>query len=87
MLADILISVTLGRLLYQGRTGFRDTDSVITRLIRLTVQAAAVPTVAAAIKLALIYTNHDNKHLVFCVVLPRLYSNVCNFYSHRIAVN
>ena len=76
MLADILISVTLARILWAGRTGFRDTDSVIMRLIRLTIEAAAVPTIAAAIKLGLIYTAHDNKHLIFCVILGRLYANV-----------
>ena len=47
------------------------------RLIRLSVEAAAVPVIAASIKLALIYAYEDNRHLVFCVLLGRLYSNVC----------
>lgn len=46
------------------------------RLVRLTIEAAAAPVIAASFKLALIYSYHDNRHLVFCVVLGRLYSNV-----------
>lgn len=77
MLADILISATTVRILWNSKTGFKDTDSVVARLMRLSIEAAAVPTIIASIKLGLIYTARDNKHLVFCVVLARLYSNVC----------
>ncbi|KAF8324012.1 hypothetical protein DL93DRAFT_2049232, partial [Clavulina sp. PMI_390] len=77
IIADILICGTLVRILWQSQTGFKDTDSVVLRLIRLSVESAAVPVLCAAIKLALIYSYHDNRHLVFCVVLGRLYSNVC----------
>ncbi|KAF8301476.1 hypothetical protein DL93DRAFT_502485 [Clavulina sp. PMI_390] len=75
ILADILICVTLVRILWQSQTGFKDTDSVVLRLIRLSIESAAVPVFCAAIKLALIYSYQDNRHLVFCVVLGRLYSN------------
>lgn len=64
------------RILWKSQTGFKDTDSVVMRLIRLSVEAAAVPVIAASIKLALIYSFEDNRHLVFCVLLGRLYSNV-----------
>ena len=76
IIADILTSATLVRILWKSQTGFKDTDGVVFRLIRLTIEAAAVPVIAASIKLALIYSYHDNRHLVFCVVLGRLYSNV-----------
>ncbi|KAF8309125.1 hypothetical protein DL93DRAFT_2046483, partial [Clavulina sp. PMI_390] len=73
--ADVLISATLVHILWGSQTGFKDTDGVVMRLIRLTIEAAAVPSICAAVKLALIYSYHDNRHLIFCVVLGRLYSN------------
>lgn len=76
IIADVLTSGTLVRILWKSQTGFKDTDGVVFRLIRLTIEAAAVPVIAASVKLGLIYSYHDNKHLVFCVVLGRLYSNV-----------
>lgn len=75
IIADILICATLVRILWQSQTGFKDTDGVVLRLIRLSVESAAVPVIAATIKLALIYSYEDNRHLVFCVLLGRLYSN------------
>ena len=54
-------------------------DSVILRLIRLSIEAAVVPVVAASIKLALVYSFDDNQQLMLCVLLARLYSNVWNF--------
>jgi hypothetical protein len=47
------------------------------RLIRLSVEAAAVPVIVASVKLALVYSCNDNRHLFFCVLLGRLYANVC----------
>ncbi|KAF8338725.1 uncharacterized protein EI90DRAFT_2404687 [Cantharellus anzutake] len=76
ILADILISSTIVRILWRSKTGFKDTDSVVARLMRLSIEAAAVPTISATIKLIFIYTRHDNVHLVICMLLPRLYSNV-----------
>lgn len=77
IIADLLICGTLVRILWKSQTGFKDTDSVVMRLIRLSIEAAAVPVIAASIKVSLIYSYEDNRHLVFCVLLGRLYSNVC----------
>ena len=59
IIADVLICATLVRILWQSQTGFKDTDGVVLRLIRLSVESAAVPVIAASIKLALIYSYED----------------------------
>ncbi|EGO23892.1 hypothetical protein SERLADRAFT_450188 [Serpula lacrymans var. lacrymans S7.9] len=72
---DILITTSLVWHLNNHKTGFRDTDDVINRIIRLTVQTGFVTAVWAVVDLVIFLTISTGIHLIFNVPLSKLYTN------------
>jgi len=54
---------------------FTLTNRLMMRLVRIVVETAIITIIAAALKMYLIFSRRDNMHLLFCLLLPRLYSN------------
>lgn len=85
MLADVLITGSLIFILHTSSQAsirvFDPSHPLVKRLIAISIETALPTTIVAGAKLILIYTAHDNKHLVFCIVLTRLYSNVSNLVN------
>ncbi|KDN42715.1 hypothetical protein K437DRAFT_157346 [Tilletiaria anomala UBC 951] len=74
-LADLTITVSLIYTLRQSRTGFKATDDLITRLIRITLQTGLLTTTFAIIDLILFLASPTTLHLVFNLPLAKLYIN------------
>ncbi|EMD40064.1 hypothetical protein CERSUDRAFT_112279 [Gelatoporia subvermispora B] len=74
-LADIAIATILVLYLSRRRTGFAQTDHVINRIIRLTVQTGLITTVFTITDLILFVTFPTGLHLIFNLALSKLYSN------------
>ncbi|TFK46126.1 hypothetical protein OE88DRAFT_1739752 [Heliocybe sulcata] len=75
VIVDSLITGTLCLYLRGSRTGFSQTDHLITRLIKLTVQTGMVTTVWTIIDLSLYLAMSQPVHLIFNLPLPKLYTN------------
>jgi len=73
--ADFFVCATLVYYLMKAPKGFALTNRIIVRLVRISIETALVTIVAAAVKLYLIFSRSDNMHLLFCLLLARLYSN------------
>ncbi|ETW75679.1 hypothetical protein HETIRDRAFT_106358 [Heterobasidion irregulare TC 32-1] len=73
--ADTLISGVLVTYLRRHRTGFPDTDDVVNKLIRLTVQTGAITSIWAIADLAVYLGDPTAHHLIFNLALAKLYSN------------
>jgi len=74
-LADVAIATILVLYLKRHRTGFTQTDHVINRIIRLTVQTGLVTTVFTVTDLILFVSLPTGLHLIFNLALSKLYSN------------
>ncbi|KDQ52344.1 hypothetical protein JAAARDRAFT_40237 [Jaapia argillacea MUCL 33604] len=73
---DLSITVLLFINLSQRRTGFRRTDSVITRLIRSAVETAAFGSFFCIMDLITFTTlQNTNFHLIFALPMGRIYTN------------
>jgi len=73
--ADFFVCVTLVYYFLKVPTGFKVTNRIVIRLVRIAIETALVTIVAAVVKLFLIFTKSDNMHLLICLLLARLYSN------------
>ncbi|KAL0580660.1 hypothetical protein V5O48_001390 [Marasmius crinis-equi] len=73
--SDILITVILVWHLRSHKTGFRASDDVVDRIIRLTVQTGFVTAVCAIIDLVLFLIDPTGLHLIFNFPLSKLYTN------------
>ncbi|KAK7051596.1 hypothetical protein VNI00_004575, partial [Paramarasmius palmivorus] len=73
--ADIVITSALVFHLRKFRTGIRDTDSHIDRIIRLTVPTGMLTAICAMTDLLVFVTGSDGTHLIFNCILPKLYTN------------
>ncbi|KDR69702.1 hypothetical protein GALMADRAFT_77361 [Galerina marginata CBS 339.88] len=71
-LADVLITVILVTHL---RTGMKQTDLLIDRIIRITIQTGMITAVVAALDLFLYLFDPTGLHLIFNYMLCKLYSN------------
>ncbi|OCH88470.1 hypothetical protein OBBRIDRAFT_780090 [Obba rivulosa] len=74
-LADIAIAATLVLYLRRRRTGFTQTDHVVNRIIRLTVQTGLITTVFTITDVILFVVSPTGLHLIFNLSLSKLYSN------------
>jgi len=73
--ADFVCCTTLIYYFTATKVRFTLTRRLMMRLVRIVVETAIVTIVAAGIKMFLIFSRHDNMHLLLCLLLPRLYSN------------
>ncbi|KAG8706358.1 hypothetical protein FRC08_001116 [Ceratobasidium sp. 394] len=74
-LTDTLITCALTWYLLTHRTGFPETDDIITRLVRMTVQTGLITTLWATVDLIIFLTVANNLHLFFQLPLCKLYTN------------
>ncbi|KAA1469914.1 hypothetical protein DENSPDRAFT_651043 [Dentipellis sp. KUC8613] len=74
-LVDSTITAILVWYLRQHKTGFRGSDDVLDRIIRITVQTGLVTSIWAIIDLGLFLGSSSGLHLAFNFPLSKLYSN------------
>ncbi|PVG01201.1 hypothetical protein CPB86DRAFT_119302 [Serendipita vermifera] len=75
-LCDLVISATIVTFLLIKISGFKPTDNVVTKVIKMTVEIGAITTSAASADLILfLLFPGNNLHLIFCIPLAKLYSN------------
>ncbi|KAH8111605.1 hypothetical protein DFH11DRAFT_1512845 [Phellopilus nigrolimitatus] len=73
---DMSITVLLMYYLNKSRTGFERTDSVISRICRVTVEAAVPVTFLCLLDLIFLTTTpNNNLHYMFALPVGRLYTN------------
>lgn len=71
-----LTSIGITQQLARASTGFRKTDRLVTRLIRITVETAMVTTTTAIVGLILyLVYKKNNLHMIPALALAKLYSN------------
>ncbi|KAG9091160.1 hypothetical protein FS749_016748 [Ceratobasidium sp. UAMH 11750] len=74
-LTDTFITCALSWHLLTNRTGFPETDDIITRVVRMTVQTALITTLWATVNLIFFVAVPNNLHLFFQLSLGKLYIN------------
>lgn len=73
---DLLIAGSMTYHLYWSQTSFKQTNAMLTRLIRLTVETGAICAAFAVADLGLfIHFKYNNLHLPMCMALAELYAN------------
>ncbi|KAF9491726.1 hypothetical protein BDN71DRAFT_1452425 [Pleurotus eryngii] len=76
-IADALITSTLVYSLYKRKTGFKDTDSVIERVIRFTIQTGLITALFAILDVVFFLVSpHTTLNFIWDLALGKLYSNV-----------
>ncbi|CAG7850922.1 SubName: Full=Uncharacterized protein {ECO:0000313/EMBL:CCA72022.1} [Serendipita indica DSM 11827] len=75
-LCDLMISTTIVAYLMIQLAAFKPKDTVVSRVIQMTVTTSLLTTsfASADLVLFLLYPN-NNLHLIFCIPLAKLYSN------------
>ncbi|KAJ3559307.1 hypothetical protein NP233_g11298 [Leucocoprinus birnbaumii] len=66
--ADIVIT-------HSQKTGFRRSDMIVDRIIRVTVQTGLITSIVAIANIAIFVSDATGTHLIFNVMLSKLYSN------------
>ncbi|KAI0809038.1 hypothetical protein BC629DRAFT_1437276 [Irpex lacteus] len=74
-ICDILITASLTWHLRRHKTGFSGTDDLLNRIIRLTVQNGLITAVWASADLIAYLASTSGLHLLFNIVLAKLYTN------------
>jgi hypothetical protein len=74
-IADAIITASLIITLHKARTGFSQTDDIISKLIRGTLQTGLLTASFAVIDLILFLASPTTLHLVFNLPLAKLYVN------------
>ncbi|KAJ7465742.1 hypothetical protein B0H11DRAFT_2049135 [Mycena galericulata] len=73
---DIIITASLSYYLWRSKTGLRETNALLVRLIRLTIQTGSVTAVVAITDFTLFYAIPDKPYFITAgVILPKLYAN------------
>ncbi|PCH39978.1 hypothetical protein WOLCODRAFT_150029 [Wolfiporia cocos MD-104 SS10] len=73
--ADSAITAALVWHLRKHKTGFSQTDDIVNKIIRLTVQTGLVTALCAIIDLILFLASPSGLHLIFNLPLSKLYTN------------
>lgn len=75
-LCDLIIAMAMIYYLTQSRTGFKSTNVLITKVIRVTVETGLICAAFAIIDLSFFLGYRDNNyHLAPSIALSKLYSN------------
>jgi len=73
---DVIIASLMVYFLSRSRTGFRSTDSVLNKLIRIIVETGMATAIVAIIELSMFLSfKHNFYHIVPSLMLSKLYSN------------
>ncbi|KAH6917755.1 hypothetical protein BKA70DRAFT_1553970 [Coprinopsis sp. MPI-PUGE-AT-0042] len=86
---DALITMVLVIALRKQRTGFKRTDFVIDRVIKLTMQTGMLTMVVAALDLVFFLQSTSGLHLLFNYPLSKLYTNslLSSLNARRVHIN
>ncbi|PBK61336.1 hypothetical protein ARMSODRAFT_1008877 [Armillaria solidipes] len=75
-LCDIVIAICMTYYLMRSKTGFRQTQIMVTKLIRLTVESGSVTAVGTLINLILFFAfRHQVFYSTVALIMPKLYAN------------
>ncbi|KAK0454308.1 hypothetical protein EV421DRAFT_409871 [Armillaria borealis] len=75
-LCDIIIAICMTYYLMRSKTGFRRTQIMVTKLIRLTVESGLVTAIGALLNLILFFAFRDQIYYsTLALVMPKLYAN------------
>jgi len=75
-LCDVIITVSMIYYLTTARTGFRATNAILVKIVRVTVETGLVCSTFAILDLSLFLSFENNYyHMVMCIALSKLYSN------------
>ncbi|CAL1711880.1 unnamed protein product [Somion occarium] len=75
-LCDVIVAVAMIYYLLKNRTGIRQTTTLITKFVTLSIETGASCAILAVIDLALFLAyQHNNYHLAPSIALSKLYSN------------
>ncbi|KAJ7175970.1 hypothetical protein C8R46DRAFT_1189106, partial [Mycena filopes] len=84
VLADGAITVILSLHLRRRKTGFKSTNLLVDRIIRMTVHTGLITSVCATLDLILYLANPTGLHLIFNFPLGKLYTNsLISSLNHR----
>ncbi|ESK86404.1 hypothetical protein Moror_4955 [Moniliophthora roreri MCA 2997] len=73
---DVFITITMFYCLSTSRTGFRSTNAILVKFIRLTVETGLITSTLTVVDLALFLSIKDtNYYLALSIMLSKLYSN------------
>ncbi|TFY56441.1 hypothetical protein EVJ58_g7643 [Rhodofomes roseus] len=72
---DVMITVILSWSLKRKKSGFKRTDQIVDRVIRVTIQNGFLTAAVATCALILYLSSDIPYHLALSLVLPRMYSN------------
>lgn len=75
VLGDILITIVLVTYLTKHRTGFKRSDMLIDKIIRITIQTGMLTATFATVDLITFLADPTGLHLLFNFALAKLYSN------------
>ncbi|KAF8968898.1 hypothetical protein BDZ97DRAFT_1654336 [Flammula alnicola] len=74
-ITDIIITTILVWFLKRHKTGFQQSDYIVDRIIRITVQTGLVTSLVATLDLIFFLTDPTGTHLIFNFPLCKLYTN------------
>ncbi|PBK86520.1 hypothetical protein ARMGADRAFT_529581 [Armillaria gallica] len=75
-LCDIVIAICMTYYLMRSNTGFRRTQIMVTKLIRLTVETGLVTAIGAILNLILFFAFRDQIfYSTIALIMPKLYAN------------
>lgn len=74
-LVDVIITSTLVWFLRKHKTGFKQSDLIVDRIIRVTVQTGLITAIVAVVDLIVFLTDETGTHLIFNFPLCKLYTN------------
>lgn len=72
---DMLITGILVRFLRKHKTGFKNSDMIVDRIIRVTVQTGLITSIVAILDLIFFLADPTGTHLIFNFPLCKLYTN------------
>ncbi|KIY69405.1 hypothetical protein CYLTODRAFT_420697 [Cylindrobasidium torrendii FP15055 ss-10] len=71
---DVLITVILVLYLKQRKTGFKNTDDIVDRVVRMTIETGMITSVCAIVDLVTFLSLRSGLHLMFNFPLAKLYT-------------
>ncbi|KAJ7485148.1 hypothetical protein B0H11DRAFT_2018286 [Mycena galericulata] len=73
---DIIITAAMSYYLWKSKTGIRETNALLVRLIRLTIETGCVTAAVAITDFTLFFAIPDKPYFIAAgVILPKLYAN------------
>lgn len=73
---DIVIAVSMLYYMRHARTGFRATTTLLTKIIRVSIETGLICATFALLDLSIFLAYpHNNYHIPICMCLSKIYSN------------